>query len=370
MRSFCKPIALCLSALLSLSLLGGCDRNTGEYYTETAHSEKQAILPSESDDSGINGYYTLKGAVLNMVNMGLSEDVFRVGQYSGDLEADLKVIIQEITTAEPIGIYGVSSITVDQTRVLTYRELAVSIQYKRPVIELRSITDVRSDYDLRSRIATMLGDFGESRVFQVTNGLALRDHIQREIYTAWMNCGANAPSLNYVAADFYPEGQDKAILEIRPQYIAENDEQQARIEQILIRAEEVAAQLPAEGSLRERLDAVSLWLYENVDYDYSAQRVVNETVGEQRKGTSYTAYGALIDRQAAQSGFVLAASVLLDRLEIEHEVVTGTVGEDIYSWITLLDERSSLVFDVTALENEREQIIYAADDAAEYFIPW
>ena len=31
MRSFCKPIALWLSALLSLSLLAGCDRNTGEY---------------------------------------------------------------------------------------------------------------------------------------------------------------------------------------------------------------------------------------------------------------------------------------------------------------------------------------------------
>ena len=370
MRSFCKPIALWLSALLSLSLLAGCDRNTGEYYTETAHSEKQTVLPSESDDSGINGYYTLKGAVLNMVNMGLSEDVFRVGQYSGDLEADLKVIIQEITTAEPIGIYGVSSITVDQTRVLTYRELAVSIQYKRAALDLRSIVDVRSDYDLHSRIATLLGTLGESRAFQVTDGVALRDRIQREIYAAWMSCGADAPGLDYMAADFYPEGQDKTILEIRPQYTVEQEVQQAQTQQILAQAEEIAAQLPAEGSLHERLDAVSFWLYENVEYDYSAQRVVNETGGEQRKSVRYTAYGALVDRAAAQSGFVLAASVLLDRLDIDHEVVTGTVGEDIYSWITLPDDRSSLIFDVTALENEREQIIYAADDGAELFIPW
>ena len=370
MKRLCKTIALGLSLLLSLSLLCGCDRNTGEYYTETAHSEKQAGLPVEGESSGINGYYTLKGAILNMVSMGIREDVFRVGSYSGDLEADLKVIIQEITTAEPIGIYGVSSITVDQTRVLTYRELAVAVQYKRTASELRSIVEIRSAYDLQSRVSTMLQNFGNVRILQVSNGSALKKDIQQEIYTAWMNCGADAPHFDYVAADFYPEGEDRAILEVRPQYIDELEGHQARVEQIKLRAAEIADGLQNGAEEKDRLTEIALWLQENVYYDQSAQRVVNETGGEQRKGASYTAYGALIDGDAAQSGFVLAASALLDQLSIEHEVVTGTVGEDIYSWILLTVDGQETVFDVTALQNGREALLYTASEAADLFIPW
>ena len=364
-----RILACGLSLALSFGLLGGCDRGTGEYYTESVHSEKQNVLPQQEDGSGINGYYTLKGAVLNMVGMGIAEDVFRVGSYSGDLEADLKTIIQEITTVEPIGIYGVSSITVDQTRILTYRELSVSIQYKCEPSLLRTITEVRSDYDLHSRVETMLTTMGEQYVFQIGNGDQLAGKIQQEIYTAWMNCGADAPGLDYVTAEFYPEGKDKAILEIRPQYLEEIETQQARAQQIAARAGETAALITGE-SAGEKLQAAAQWLQENVVYDKSAQRVVNETGGEQRKGTRYTAYGALVNGEAAQSGFVLAASAMLDELDIVHEIVCGTVGEDIYAWISFTEAGQDYVFDVTALQNGREAVLYTAEEAAAIFVPW
>ena len=370
MNRICKTAALSLTLLMALGLCSGCNRNTGEYYTETIHSEKQNVLPVEGEDSGINGYYTLKGAILNMVGLGRGEDVFRVGRYSGDLEADLKLIIQEITTAEPIGIYGVSSITVDQTRVLTYRELSVSIQYKRTAAELRSIMDIRSTYDLQSRMAALLTTMGEVRVFSVGDGIELQENIQKEVYTAWINCGADAPGLDYAAADFYPEGQDKAILEICPQYIDEPEVHQAKAAQIRAKGGEVAETLRRSGRLDEQLEGLADWLMENVVYDYSAQRVVNETGGEQRKGSSYTAYGALVNGEAAQSGFVLAASVVLEQLDVEHEVVTGYVGEDIYSWITLNDGERQILFDVTALQNERTQRIYGSEMPEDLFLPW
>lgn len=369
MNRKCKTAALGLAMTMLLGVCTGCDRNSGEYYTETVHSEKQNILPVEGEDSGINGYYTLKGAILNMVSMGRSEDVFRVGKYSGDLEADLKLIIQEITTVEPIGIYGVASMTVDQTRVLTYRELSVSIQYKRTAAELRSIIDIRSPYDLRSHMAALMTAMGEGRVFRTVDGVQLEEDIQKAVYTAWINCGAEAPGIDYAAADFYPEGQDKAILEIRPQYIDEPEVHQAKVTQIRAKGAEAAGSLDRTSRMEEQLEALANWLMENVVYDHSAQRVVNETGGEQRKGSSYTAYGALVQGEAAQSGFVLAASVLLDQLEIEHEVVTGLVGEDIYSWIMVNDGEREILFDVTALQNERTQRIYSTE-IPDIFQPW
>ncbi len=365
-----KTAAVGLALLMTLSICTGCDRDSGEYYTEVLHNEKQNVLPVEGEDSDINGYYTLKGAILNMVSLGRAEDVFRVGRYSGDLEADLKLIIQEITTVEPIGIYGVSSITVDQTRVLTYRELAVSIQYKRTAAELRGITDIRSAYDLQSRMAALLTTMGETCVFRIGNGVQLQEDIQKELYTAWINCGAEAPGLDFAAAEFYPEGQDKAILEVRPQYIDELEVHQAKVAQIRARAAEVIEAMRRTNRLEEQLENLSDWLAENVLYDYSAQRVVNETGGAQRKGASYTAYGALVNGEAAQSGFVLAASVILEQLEIEHEVVTGLTGEDIYSWIKVTDGERELLLDVTAVQNSRTQRVYSSELLEEIFLPW
>ncbi|MGM9639006.1 MAG: hypothetical protein ACI3XT_05385 [Butyricicoccaceae bacterium] len=357
-----------LAFALSLALLTGCG-GEGEYYTETAHNEKEPAHAASGGDSDISGYYTLRGAILNMVSLGVAEDVFRIGSYNGDLDSDLKSVIQEITLEEPLGIYGVLSISVDQARVLTYQELSVSIQYKRPVETLRSVVQINSEYDLQSRIVQMLRHRESQGVFQVADGLQLNSTIHQEIYSAWMNCGADAQGLDYVSVDFYPEGQDDCILEMCPVYLFDDDEKQARAEKVRTHAEALSEELlslPEEQQLEE----IRQWLLEHTVYDNNASRVINETQGGQRKSGVYTAYGALVEGEAAQSGFVLAASVLLETCGVEHSVLTGMVGGDIYSWIVLSVQGHPCVFDVTAQQNGREAWLYTEQEAEGFFVEW
>ena len=77
-----------LAFALSLALLTGCG-GEGEYYTETVHNEKEPAHAASGGDSDISGYYTLRGAILNMVSLGVAEDVFRIGSYSGDLDGEI-----------------------------------------------------------------------------------------------------------------------------------------------------------------------------------------------------------------------------------------------------------------------------------------
>ena len=357
-----------LAFALSLALLTGCG-GEGEYYTEAVHNEKEPAHAASGGDSDISGYYTLRGAILNMVSLGVAEDVFRIGSYSGDLDSDLKSVIQEITLEEPLGIYGVLSISVDQARVLTYQELSVSIQYKRPVETLRSVVQINSEYDLQSRIVQMLRHRESQGVFQVADGLRLNSTIHQEIYSAWMNCGADAQGLDYVSVDFYPEGRDDCILEMCPVYLFDNDEKQARAEKVRAHAETLSEgllSLPEEQLLEE----IRLWLLEHTVYDNNASRVINETLGGQRKSSVYTAYGALVEGEAAQSGFVLAASVLLENCGVEHSVLTGMVEGDIYSWIVLSVQGHPCVFDVTAQQNGREAWLYSEQEAEGLFVEW
>lgn len=358
-----------LALAAAICLLVGCSSSKGEYYTESVHRERDSDELPSVNTSDIAGYYTLKGAMLNMVSMGVTEDVLRIGSYNGDLEVDLKSIIQEITTEEPIGIYGVLSISVDQTRVLMYQEVSVTIQYKKTPGEIRSVIPVSGEYELHNRLISMLSDFTQKGIFSVQDGAGSSKSIEQDIYSMWMQCGEKAVGLDKIAVNYYPEQSENCILEVSVWYGNSTETLEKRASLITEIAETLCSEEEA-ASDSDKLEFIYNYLSSHVLYDDSAQRVVNETQAQQPKTAGYTAYGALINHEAAQSGFVLAASVMCDCLGVDHAVETGNVGNNIYSWISLELDGQSYVFDVTAGQNGRENYLVALQDAAGIYNVW
>ena len=350
-----------------LIVFSGCS-GSGEYYTSEPHGEKASGAVSTTNSYDITGYYSLKGALLNMVSMGVSSDVLRIGSYSGNLEEDLQTVISEITTEEPIGIYGVLSINVDQAHVLTYREVSVDIQYKRTAAEMRGILSVSSEYDLRNRLINMFETFSEKSVFLIEESVELECTVEQEVYSAWMECGEYAVGLDRVSCTRYPEDGESYVLEIDPSYASDPEQLGIRADTVRSRADEICVQ--TDGGYGVKADFINSYLYNNISYDQNARRVVNEALAGQPKTSIYTAYGALFEGNAAQSGLVLAASVMCDSFSIEHNVVTGQVGGDIYSWIEFEGEDGEYIFDVTALQNGRETYLYLKTDVSDVYIPW
>ena len=129
-------------------------------------------------------------------------------------------------------------------------------------------------------------------------------------------------------------------------------------------AQEIAGGLEGETE-EEKLEAIASWLLENVDIDEEATRVVSETGGLQRKTAPYTAYGALIDREAAQSGLVLAAEVLGRQVGLDCTVVIGRQGEEVYWWLAVETDEGWLHLDLLSKEGER----LAEEDGTETFVP-
>ena len=353
---------------LSLMMLWGCGSD-GEYYTKEKHVEKEKVSLSDDNSSSITGYYTLKGAIMNMVNMAVAEDVLKIGEYSGDLDTDLQTIISEITTVDPIGIYGVSSINIEQRRVLTYREVSVSIQYKKSPEEIRNIISVGGEYELLNRISLMLDDYGSSAVFAVSDPDFVPQDIDKIIYTLWMRTGVRAIGLDGVNVSEYPEDSERFILELDPVYIMEHEELEHLAEETYAKAAEAASLIEGE-SLMEKIGGINTYLAANVIFDTSAQRVVNEMQGGQRKTNVYTACGALMEGEAAQSGFVLAASAMLESLGIEHTVEAGTVGDDIWSWIVIGVEDEDWIFDPTAIQVGRDVFFAPESEIGTNYIKW
>lgn len=344
-----KLLALLAACMVSLT---GCAGDDDIYYTSIDHSERGEVKLQGVGGESITGYYALKGALMNMVYMGVSDDVLRIDSYSGDLDDDLRAIIQEITTAEPIGIYGVSSISAEQARVLTYRELSIQIQYKRRPEEMQAVTTVSSPYDLQNRMSDMFRDFAETKAFYMDEASHRPEDLDGYLYAAWMKCGGRAVGLSRASYELYPEEGENCVLEITASYSYEKE----RLEEMAAFVSDSVAKIcqGMEGrDVREKVRFVENYLSSHVKYDYNARRVVNETRGGQPKSAIYTAYGVFSDGVGAQSGLVLAASAMLDAMGIDHTVETGEVGGDIYSWLTVNIEGEDYIFDVTAARNGR-----------------
>ena len=128
-----RKTALCAMVLLLLS--GGC-QNSGEYYSETPHASSEEQTAGREFGSTASNDYDLQSAVLSMISAGRQVDTIRVQDYDGSLEEDLDRITREITTENPMGCFAVESLQFDQSQVLSYRELGITIQFKRQPQEI------------------------------------------------------------------------------------------------------------------------------------------------------------------------------------------------------------------------------------------
>ena len=147
-----------LAALICVSfLVSGCGIS-GEIYEKTPHiSEPQGQIPS--DMTIVTTYAAIKNQLKEMVSSAIPSAKLAVMDYWGDIDSDLKNIIGEITTIDPIGTFAVSSIVYEQAKAAAYHQVSISIQYKRTEEEIKSIKDVPNDRALREEIAEMVGNF-------------------------------------------------------------------------------------------------------------------------------------------------------------------------------------------------------------------
>ncbi len=361
-----KRLALLFICLL---FLAGCAASSGEYYSATPHSERPGGAVVLPETGTIGNYSALKSAVLNIVALAVERDVVRIVGYSGDLDADLQEISQEVTVSDPIGVYGVQSIVFDQTRVLTYQEITVSVQYKKAPAEIRGIITTAGEYDFKDNVNGMLTGFERLRVLHIGEGWSVPENYRRYLYSIWMNSGEYAYGLSDMRISFYPKNTENCVAEISADYLYSPSSLSSGAERTMTKASAVCGENSFETDFA-KVEYVYEYLRDNVQYDQNATRVVNETGGWQPKTSLYTAYGALVDGKAAQSGIVIAAHILCRELGLDAAVSTGTSGGDIYSWLTLSIDGQEMCFDVTAQHRGSDIWLLTPEQETETFATW
>ncbi|MEA5039741.1 MAG: hypothetical protein VB086_07870 [Clostridiaceae bacterium] len=332
---------ICLA--LILLLLCGCSAS-GQYVYTRAHVS--AGSSTQTSDNGIGTREDLTSAISSMLRAAVESDTLMIYDYQGDLDTDLESITSDLTKSDPFGVYAVSSIVFKQVTILSRTELAVSIQYSRTEQEIASVVEAPTDADLALRITEALDNFSTGKAFYLEKvGIADPEAL---VQKCWLQNPANAVGLKDFSVASYPPKGESRILELKVEYLDNFTVLQKQREAIRSATAAVCAEYSGQSD-RDKLDFIYAYLHDNVTYDTDAARVVAETGGRQAKTSLYTAYGALLENRAAQSGVALAAKALCDGLGLSSLTVCGTLDGEPYVWLVVSTEEGLLHFDPTSL---------------------
>lgn len=344
-----KRMKSLIACTLCLAALCGCAaRSEGEYYVEVPHADN-AHVKEFSDQNSISSFYSLRNAVLNIIRSARTNETLRISDYTGNLDEDLKSITTEMTTENPLGMYAVSSILFEQTSILSYRKLKVTMQYRRATEEIRAVSEVLSMYDFERSVTDIFQSFGEGHVYSFSTFTDSEDTFRNRLIQCWTSNPATAVGLSEIGVTSYPEGAQTRIVEISIKYLEEAETLAKQQQQLEDAAREICATFTGKTE-KDKMTFIYQYLRANVTY------LADDTVGMAGVGvilpriSRYTAYGALIEHRASQAGMVLAAKLLCSQLGMTSQFVLGEKGDEPYCWLVVKAEDQTLHFDVTTSE--------------------
>ncbi|MDP4110144.1 MAG: hypothetical protein Q8878_08970 [Bacillota bacterium] len=309
--------AVCFIFLTSAGCARAVER---DYYSATKHvsSPEQAVFP----DDGISDYFDLKNAVLNLVHSGVSERMIRIGSYKGNLDDDLSRISKNLSRQDARTAYSVTSINFEQTRILTYQEIRISIQYSKSEQDMQNIVNVINSTDFEKEISRELTDFPAKLAFYLSYYSDDSFRTAERFKKAYYNNPNSAFGLSDFDIKLYPESGTERIAEINISYLTDTAELKQKSQKVSEEAQKLLKNLRSNDPAFTALNIYN-YLVENVTFDRQAMRVVSETAGTQPKSDPYTSYGALVNKTASYEGYAIAYKKLCDMLGLECTVITG-----------------------------------------------
>lgn len=306
---------LCVAFLLPLT---GCsallDR---DYRVETTHSEQSAggnasILRADS-------YESMVSAIRQLVSDGTEHGVIRLYNYTGNVGRDLASACLEVKQQDPLGAYAVDYMTHTFTRIVSYYELDITIQYRRTPEQIRSIVSATDSSAVKEVLQNALKQFSPSATLRLSYFKENESYLRSLLEDAYYAVPQAAFGLPQCDITLYPDSGAERIVEITLTYSGDRQTLLDRKDQLETAAKNLKSGITADRSRKEAAAA----LYE---------RLARQAAYAEEQAGKDTAYDAVINRKAGSCGIALSYKLLCDDAGIGCVVVRGTRNGRPWYW--------------------------------------
>jgi len=312
--------------LLVLVVAGCASILEDDRISETPHSGVQHDRQPE-EHVEVSNYDELKAEMLNCVIQHEGTARMRAYSYDGDIALDIRRARFEIMNIDPIGAYAVFEIGGESTRIVSYYEINVSIEYKRTKQQIDSIVNVSTLRYLRTELLKAISECSDEAVIRTSLNIT-EEEIIGFIRETYYENPRKAVMLPITVVDVYPVSGNDRVFELRFGYIERAGILRHRSENLALHVRRNVEIAVGENdaeiliSLAENLMAACL-------YDEGVARALS-VHGSQNFAA--TAYGALANGSAVGEGFAMAFKALCDELGFDCEVVLGYYDGMIHAW--------------------------------------
>lgn len=314
--------------LALLTVLSGCSAMLEREYQSVEPHVRLSVAEDDSNAVWAESYSELQGAILAQVKTHQEVGVIRLKNWKGDVEEQLTRACDEVSHSDPLGAYAVDRIQHSYTRMVSYYEATITIDFRRTAEQIAAVTTVTGSGAIRAELVDALDGFITETAFQINyfDETQDADYIRNLIREAYYDLPAAALGMPEAQVNLYPDAGSRRVVEVLLTYPEDTKTLQGKRVQL----EDAATDLvePYRTGLADRVLASVLFstLRERSDADGTA---------------GSTAYHALVEGAADSEGMALAYKELCDLTELPCQVVEGDLDGVPHFWtIVTLEEGS------------------------------
>lgn len=334
MRTWAIKGRLAVLWLTALALLGGCSAMLEREYQSVEPHVRLSVAEDDSNAVWAESYAELQSAILAQVKAHEEVGVIRLKNWKGDVEEQLTQACDEISHSDPLGAYAVDRIQHSFTRMVSYYEATITIDYRRSAEQIAAVTTVTGSGAIRAELLDALDGFVPETVFQINYFDETQDvdYIRELIREAYYDQPAAALGMPEAQVNLYPDEGSRRVVEVLLTYPEDAKTLQGKRMQL----EDAAADLaePYRAGLGNTVLASALF---GALCDSAAAEA----------GSGSTAYHALVEGAADSEGMALAYKELCDLVELPCQVVEGTHNGERHFWTIVTLEEGSRHMDPT-----------------------
>ena len=276
----------------------------------------------------VSNFLELKDAIIDLIMEHETGGRIIVSNYeSEEVQADVNRAGYEIITYHPLGVFAVSEIVGQVTRIVTYFEIDITIEYKRTKQQIDSVIEVASERQLRTELLSIMSDYRDEALFRTTLQISEED-ITKYISEAYYQNPRMIVMLPIVAVDIFPDTGEDRIFELSFGLF-----EQARISHNRIEILSLYVESNVEHAYGDTDAGIMLSIAENLiafaNFDEGTANLISEHGAQ---NWAATASGALVNASAIGEGFAMAFKALCDELMMDCRVILGFLEGRYHAW--------------------------------------
>ncbi len=311
------------AVVLAALLLAGCSAyQSAEYLNVQEHvdpfSYKETEATAADEPLTANTYYDLRSALTRLMTEGTEHAEIQVTRYSGNLNVDMRRVVDDLTQTDPVGAYAIDYINYETSGDARRAVVDVNLVYRRSAGEIASIRSVRGNEQADQLLYAALEEFAPSITLQIS-GYTDED-FEETIRSYCLYHPDKTAFCDNVSVAVYPQSGNVRVVEFHFSYEKSKDELRSTASDTATALSSAYNYMRYAETPRDRATLALSYLVGRFEYELSDDATV------------YT----LLCEGVANSTVVSSAFAFLCRsAEIPCHIIEGSKYHQPYTWVMI-----------------------------------